>query len=118
MKGALRKLWSNRTARCLLLAGIALILLLICALVFKEPSDASFASAMTEEESRLSELLSHVEDAGRVRVYLTKDGGDTVGAVVLFDGEDGILVRLRLTQMAARALSLSEKEILVCPADR
>lgn len=116
MKEAIRRLFSNRTARILLVAFAALVLLIVCWFVFGT-SDAQPTAAPTEEEARLAAILSEVEDAGNVSVLITEEEGAPVSAVVMFDGTDGILVRLRLTQIAARALNIAENKVLVCPSD-
>lgn len=114
----LGEIWANRTARILIVAAAALLLLLACWLVFGrgEERSASGDAVLTEREQRLSALLSAVEDAGDVRVLVTESEGEAVSAVVLFDGADGILVRLRLTQIAAQALGIAENRVLVCPS--
>ncbi len=116
---SVRELWANRTFRILAIAAAALILLIACWLVFGRESTSSVSGTFpaTQEEERLAAVLSEVEDAGNVRVLITQEDGAAVGAVVLFDGTDGILVRLRLTQITAKALNIAENRVLVCPSD-
>lgn len=116
---SVRELWANRTFRILAIAAAALILLIACWLVFGHESSSSVSGTFpaTQEEERLAAVLSEVEDAGNVRVLITQEDGAAVGAVVLFDGMDGILVRLRLTQITAKALNIAENRVLVCPSD-
>ncbi len=119
IKQTLAAVRENKTARILLLAGAALLLLLTCWLVFgnRQAQDAS-GYVPTDREARLSALLSEVDGAGEVTVLISEEGNTATGAVVLFDGEDGILVRLRLTQIVARALGIAENRVLVCPSDK
>ena len=118
MKEAFRRLWANKTAKILLVAGAALVLLLVSWLVFgREETKATSGFVQTEQEERLAAILSEVEDAGNVSVMITQEGGVPVSAIVMFDGSDGILVRLRLTQITARALDIAENRVLVCPSD-
>lgn len=114
-----KTIWQNRTARILIVAAAALLLLLVCWFVFGH-SDAAAVSednGMTEQERRLSAILSSVDGAGEIRAYITKDGDVPVSVIVFFSGDDGILVRLRLTQIAARALDIAENRVLVCPSE-
>ena len=74
-------------------------------------------SGLTEQEARLAAVLAEVEGAGNVSVLIAQEAGSPVSAVVLFDGTDGILVRLRLTQITAQALNIAENKVLVCPAE-
>ena len=97
MKEAFRRLWANKTAKILLVAGAALVLLLVSWLVFgREETRATSGFVQTEQEERLAAILSEVEDAGNVSVMITQEGGVPVSAIVMFDGLDGILVRLPL----------------------
>ena len=119
MKEALKKLWENKTARILLIALIALALLLGCWFVFGKTEDTPTSTyAPTAQEERIGALLSEVEGVERVTVMVTEEDGVPVSAVVVFDGEDGILVRLRITQITANALNLADNRIYVYPSDK
>lgn len=119
MKEALKKLWENKTARILLIALIALALLLGCWFVFGKTEDAPTGTyAPTAQEERIGALLSEIEGVERVTVMVTEEDGVPVSAVVIFDGEDGILVRLRITQITANALNLADNRIYVYPSDK
>ena len=78
---------------------------------------AACIGKQTEQEARLAAVLAEVEGAGNVSVLIAQEAGSPVSAVVLFDGTDGILVRLRLTQITAQALNIAENKVLVCPAE-
>ena len=119
MKERLQKLFAGRTARILLAAAAAALLLLLCFAVFGGTQGAAETGgyAETAEEVRLSALLSRIEGAGQVDAAITEEDGVPVRAVVFFTGEDGILLRLRLTQAAAAALNIAENRVFVCPAE-
>ncbi len=120
MKDAIKKLFESRTARILAVAAAALLLLLLCWAVFgaTRERDTTASYTQTTAETRLSAILSQVEGAGNVRAVIAEEEGKPVSAVVFFDGADGILVRLRLTQAAAAALNIAENRVLVCPAEK
>lgn len=119
MTEVLKKLRANRTARILLIAAIALALLLACWCVFGSgQKDASAGYVATEEEARIASMLSGIEGVREVRVMIAEEDGKPVSAVVMFGGEDGILVRLRLTQVTARALGLSDGSVHVYPSGK
>lgn len=119
MKEALKKLWENKTARILLIALIALALLLGCWFVFGKTEVAPTGTyAPTAQEERIGALLSEIDGVERVAVMVTEENGVPVSAVVVFDGEDGILVRLRITQITANALNLADNRIYVYPSDK
>ena len=115
----LKKVFANRTARILAIAAAALLLLLLCWAVFRtSESSAAGNFSQTTEEARLSVLLSKIEGAGEVTVLITEENGEPASAVVIFSGEDAILTRLRLTQVAAASLNIAENRVLVCPAEK
>lgn len=116
----LKKIFSNRTVRIIVAVCAALLLLLAVRQVFSGSDGNASAERYTpnEQEVRLAALLSAIEDAGDVTVMIAEEGGVPVGAVVVFSGEDGILVRLRLTQAAAAALNIAENRITVYPSEK
>ena len=116
MKFDLKKLWENRTARILLVALAGVLLLLLCMAAFSPRKEST--AEQTPTEARLSAILSEVAGAGSVRAMIAEEDGIPVSAVVLFDGEDGILVRLRLTQVTACALGLSDGSVHVYPSGK
>ena len=115
MKFDLKKLWENRTARILLVALAGVLLLLLCMAAFSPRKEST--AEQTPTEARLSAILSEVAGAGSVRAMIAEEDGVPVSAVVLFDGEDGILIRLRLTQVTAASLNIAENRVIVCPSE-
>ena len=120
MKESLRKLRENKTARVLLIAAVAFVLLLGCWLVFgREQNTAPTGSyAPTEQEERIAALLSEIEGIESVNVLIAEEDGVPVSVVVVFDGEDGILTRLRITQITASALNIADNREHVYPSDK
>lgn len=121
MKETVRKLFAGKTARILIIAGAALLLLLLCWAVFGRSEKSTATSAgytPTVEETRLSAILSQIEGAGTVNAIITEEEGVPVSAVIFFDGADGILTRLCLTQAAAASLNIAENRVLVYPAGK
>lgn len=94
-----------------LLAGILCVLILL-------PTDNS----MTQEEKRISQALSSVAGAGRVRVtvYYNEStaafGGSEkscVGAVAVCEGAGNIAVRLDIARALETLLGLEAKDVVV-----
>lgn len=103
----------NKKVKVVLLLLLALCLLLaVWAVFFRSGEDLP----QTEEEARLSALLSEIEGVKQAKVMIASEDGVPVRAVVVFSGEDGILVRTRLMEAAATALNLRTGDILVYPA--
>ncbi len=112
-----KELLKNKTVRIILIGGAALLLLLAVWLVFFRQDSPSGYSA-TEQEKRLSVLLGEIEGVKSATVMITEKEGAPVSAVVIFEGDDGILVRTRLMEVAASALALKTRDILVYPANK
>ena len=112
----LNELKKNKTFRIIAILVAALLLLLaVWAVFFKKGSSGTYAP--TEAEARLSILLNEIEGVQKTTVMITERDGLPVSAVVVFEGEDGILIRSRLIEASAKALSLNARDILVYPAN-
>ncbi len=109
----IKELFRNKTVRMFLIAAAALLILIA---VYKVFFSAKKAKSQTETEARIEALLERVEGVKDVTVVITERDGKAVGAVVVFGGEDGILIRHRVTEVAARALDLPDRAIAVYPA--
>lgn len=114
-KGALKDFFANKTVRIVLLCVAALLLLFAVWKVFFQ-ADVSRKNgyAATAEELRLSALLEKIEGVGdaTVMVNTAEDGAKNV--VVVFDGTDGILTRLRITEVVSSAMGIPASSVLVC----
>lgn len=108
-------LFKNKTFR-LVLIGLAALLLLVLVWAVFFPKKSEDVSA-TEREVRLKALLEELNGVEEATVMITEREGEPVAAVILFEGEDGILIRTRMMEIAARALSLRTQDICVYPAN-
>ncbi len=104
----------NKTVRMVAIGIAALVLLLLVWAVFSPKKQDAYTP--TEREAKLKVLLEELDGIESATVMITESGGEPVGAVIVFEGEDGILIRTKLMQIAASALSLRTKDIVVCPA--
>lgn len=106
----------NKKIRVILIGLAAiLLLLLVWAVFFKGEKSAGYTP--TAQEAKLSVLLREIEGVESVTVMISERDGTPVSAVVVFVGEDGILVRTRIMEAAASALSLQTRDIHVYPAN-
>ena len=99
---------------------IALIFIIAVGLIIYSSVATAKASAqddnrsvMTEEEQRLSAVLSSIEGAGRVETMITSRDGSIVGVIVIAEGAESITVRLKLLDAAACALGVSKQIVNV-----
>ena len=117
MAGAIKVLKSRNT-RILLLCLAALLLLLAVWKVFFGASSASSSYEPTEREARLCRLLSEVEGIENATAMITEENGVPVSAIVVFEGADSILSRMRVMEITAAALNISKKNVQVYPANQ
>ncbi|MDE6059393.1 MAG: hypothetical protein K2G44_05055 [Clostridia bacterium] len=118
MKERLQKLFHNRTFRIVLICVAALLLLLAVWRIFF-PSKAQSTSGSykpTELESRLSQILSEIDGVGQTTVMIGEENGVPVSAIIVFDGADAILTRMRVIEAAANALGIPQTDVLVYPS--
>ena len=118
-KEKFKKFLQSKTTRIIILCIAALLLLIIVWKVFfpKSSKSTSAANLMTEDEVRLSTLLVEIDGVDEVTVFIRKEEGNPVSAVVLFRGQDSILVRTYLTEMTAKALGIAQRDVLIQPAN-
>ena len=114
------KFLKNKTARTVLILLGALLLLLLVWLVFfpSDEKDATVSSTYqpTEREARLCKLLSDVEGIKNATAMITEENGVPVSAIVVFEGADSILSRMRVLDITATALNIERKYVQVYPA--
>jgi hypothetical protein len=120
VKGSVKKLWQNKTFRIVLILAVALLLLLAVWLVFFPTSTYSQSTAggyqPTTQETRLSKLLTEIEGVGKTTVMIGEENGVPKSAIVVFQGEDGFLTRMRVIEVTATALNISPTDVLVYPS--
>lgn len=66
-----------------------------------------------EDELRLASILSSIDGAGEVETMISKSSGEIVGVLVIADGANNPLVRLRLLQAASSALGVDSDVVSV-----
>ncbi len=110
-----REFFQNRTVRIVLVCILALILLLVSYKVFVKPDSSTYTP--TSQEARLSELLEKVEGVEDVSVMITEEDGAAIGAVVLFTGKDGFLLRSKLLEITCTALNLQKNAVSIYPVN-
>ena len=113
-KEQLKEFFANKTVRIVLLCVAALALLLAVWKVFFNAGSSASGYAATEEEARLSTLLEKIDGVEEATVMVSKAEDGTKSVVVVFDGTDGILTRLRITEVVSSAMNIPASSVLVC----
>ena len=106
-KGVFEKIKGIKNIKIIVLIFIIAIALIIYSNVATTKQSAQ--TFQNDEETRLSSILSSVEGAGEVETMITKSSGQ----VVIADGANNPLVRLRLLQAASSALGVDSEIVSV-----
>ncbi len=115
------KILKSKTARTVLVCLGALLLLLSVWLVFFSDSKADPVSSTyqpTEREARLCRLLAEVDGIDGATAMITEENGKPVSAIVVFEGADSILARMRVLDITSAALNIERKNVQVYPANK
>ena len=94
------------------------MLLLVWKVFFPSAERTGSGYQPTEQERRLAAILSQIDGVESATVMINLQDGSAVGAVVVFEGEDKILTRMRMIEVAASALGIDKNNVLVCPAEQ
>lgn len=113
-----KKLKSIKNIRIIAVVFIIAIALIIYSSVVasresKTVSQSQRQIVQSEDEQRLSGILSQIDGAGQVQTMITRTDGQIVGVLVIADGAKNPYVRLKLMQASATALGVSEDVISV-----
>ena len=90
--GKIKEFFRNKTVRIICLCLMALLLLLASFSVFAGEKEES-GYVPTALEARIVDLLVKIEGVDSATVMISEEGGRAVSAVIIFEGEDGILLR-------------------------
>ncbi len=112
----IKKFFADKTTRIILLLAAALVLLFAVYKVFFKPK-ASENFEPTEQEERLSRILSKIDGVKDVSVMIGEEDGVAVSAVIVFEGADSILTRMRVLDAASGALGIHKEQIRIYPAE-
>ncbi len=113
----LKDAFKNKAVRVALIAAAALLLLFgVYKVFFGKKTTSEYSS--TPQEARLERLLERVEGVKSTTVMITEAEGAAVSAVIVFEGEDGFLTRMRLQKIAASALNIGQSAVVVYPSDK
>ncbi len=111
----IKAFFSNKTVRIVLVCLLALLLLFVCYRVFAGGKDGTEAVGTAQEE-RLADLLQRIDGVEKATVMITEENGEAVGAIIFFDGTDGLVVRMRILEVTSAALGISRSDVLVYPS--
>lgn len=109
----IKKLWENKAVRVCILAFAALLLLFLVWKVFFASSSSAAVFEQTEREIRLIQLLKEIDGIDDAHVLITESEGAVVSAVIVYEGKDEILVRMRILDIASSALNLGKQYVQV-----
>ena len=108
-----KKVLENRTVRIVLFCVLALLLLAAIWRVFVAGESAAGSYDETEKEARISAMLERVDGIEDASVMIVEEDGRAVSAIVVYSGEDSILSRMRILEIASSALGLPKEKVQV-----
>lgn len=108
-RASVAKLDRMRARSWLMLALLAAAALLLMSLGSGSKANVS------ETEARLERVLKEVEGAGKVRAMVLEDNGNVRGVLVVAEGADDVMVRLRLQNAVRTLWGMENCEIDVVP---
>lgn len=108
-----KKVLENRTVRIVLFCVLALLLLAAIWRVFFAGESTVGSYDETEKEARISAMLERVEGIEDASVMIVEEDGRAVSAIVVYSGEDSILSRMRILEIASSALGLPKEKVQV-----
>ncbi len=107
----IKQFFAGKTVRIVLIALVAALLAFAVWRVFFGTKSASAEYRATEQEARLALILSGIEGVGTARVMIGEEDGVPVSAVVVFEGEDTLMTRLRVAEVTANLLSIGRDKV-------
>lgn len=116
-RGIFKKLKGVKNLQIIAVIFIIAVALIIYSTVMtskaNESSQSVAGTVMTSDEQRLSAILSSIDGAGKVETMITVQDDTVVGVLIIADGADNVLVRIRLVDAAATALGVSKSVVNV-----
>ena len=110
-----RKFLANGKIKDVLIIGVLAIVLIIAVwkIFSKEDTSVETTSMRTENEQKVSNLLSEIEGVGdaEVMIYETEEGVQSV--VVVCEGADDLQVIMDVREAVATALGTQEKAVKI-----
>ena len=98
----------------LLLLFLGVLLIVLSYLLPKqEQSETEIARTRSETEKRLSQVLSEIEGAGEVEVLVTDGEEGSIGAVIVAEGGEDLMVQSNLVRACCAALKLPAQAVEV-----
>ncbi len=107
----IKKIKSIKNIQIILVVFIIAIALIIYSSVMT--SNVEDVGVMNEDEMRLNAILSSIDGVGEVESMITVKDGDIVGVLVIAEGGDNPLIRLRLIDASASALGVDKSIVSV-----
>ena len=108
----IRALFEKRTVRILLFGAAALLLLVAIWRVFFA-GEAASGYDETQQEARISAMLERVEGIEEASVMIVEEEVEAVSCIVVYRGEDSILSRMRILDIASSALGIAKEKVQV-----
>ncbi len=107
-----KRLKGIKNIRIIAIVFIIAIALIIYSSVSANPSDTA-PTSMSDDEIRLSSILSSLDGVGEVESMISMRDGEIVGVLVIAEGGENPLTRLRIIDASASALGVDKSIVSV-----
>ena len=107
--------WNGKIKDILLLGGLALALVFASWKIFytNDGDTTFFSNAMSENEEKISRLLSEMDGVGEAQVMIYEENDEVQSVVVVCEGAGNFQVVIRIREAVAAALGTEEKAVKV-----
>lgn len=116
LKAFIDKIKGIKNFRIILVTLIIAVALIIYSTVMTARTTSASkqtSASMTADEQRLSSMLSGIEGAGDAKAMITEKNGEIVGVLVIAEGADDPMVRIRLINAVSVALGVDRSVVNV-----
>ncbi len=114
MNRAIEYLKENKN---ILIIAVLIVLLILAVVLINAGSGDSAADSVdtlkSEEEIKLTRIISELDGVGEAEVMITSDDGGIRGVVIVCEGADNIMVRSNILNVVSTALNIDKNNIAV-----
>lgn len=108
-----RRIKGIKNIRIIVVIFIIAIALIIYSNVSTQSTASSPVTSMTDEEIRLCDILSNLDGVGEVMSMISVRDGEIVGVLIIAQGGENPLTRLRIIEASAAALGVDKSIVSV-----
>ena len=112
MKKVVEYLKENKN---ILIVGVLILILILAVALINSGGGGSVSSdsLKSQEELKLTRILSELEGVGDAEVMITSDGDGVKGVVIICEGAENIMVKSSILNVVSTALNIDKNNIAI-----